>query len=142
MKKFSTLALLIVFLVSCGSPNYFFKQADASDPHAILAVKNGTTQVVKVDGKYPPDGAEMIRLEPGVHTLEVNSQASQMGAFNALLGLPGRDVNTQTTMQVDLAPSKTYRPDCNINGARGASFYLIDQSGIRSNFSRAYSQGY
>lgn len=142
MKNFLFLSLLLGFFASCGSPNYFIKQADAGDPHATLAVKNGTTQIVKVDGKYPPEGAEMIRLQPGVHTLEVNSQASQMGALNALLGLPGRDVSTQTTMEVDLAPTKTYRPDCNINGARGASFYLIDQAGIRSNFSRAYSQGY
>lgn len=142
MKTLTFLSLLSLFFVSCGSTNYFLKEVSAKDPHASISLRDGTTQVIKIDGKYPPeDAGHSIRLAPGAHTLEVSSQMQQTGFLNSFLGAPGREITSQTTMQVDLAPGKSYRPSCNVGG-RGAAFFLIDQTGHRSNFTRAYSRAY
>jgi len=42
MKSMHYLLLVLAgFLVSCGSPNYFLKEASKGDPHAVLSLRNG-----------------------------------------------------------------------------------------------------
>ena len=143
MKNIFLLSLILAVLTSCGSQSYFIKQADDNDPHAVLVLKDGATQVVKIDGKYPPEDAPAsVRLEPGLHTIDVTHQATQVGFLNSILGTAGREVTTHSTMTVDLAPGKRYRPSCNSYGSSGASFFLIDQSGVRSNFTQSAVQNF
>lgn len=146
LKSFFFLSLLlpsVCVLFSCGSSEYFLKQVDEDDPHASLSLRNGTTQVVKIDGKYAPEEAlYSIRLKPGKHLIEVTHQASQIGGLGAFLGLPGRDLSASATMEIDLVPGRSYRPECNVSGSQGAVFYLVDQNGLRTNLTRAATQTY
>ena len=143
MKSIHYLLLCITgLLVSCGSPDYFIKQASKGDPHATLSLKNGATQITKIDGKYPPEEAgATVRLEPGPHTIEVATQGQQVGVFNGILGTPGREISSQAIMPVDLAPGKFYRPDASMNAA-GTYFFLRDEAGLRSSLTRSYTSGY
>lgn len=143
MKSMHYLLLLITgFLVSCGSPDYFLKQESKGDPHATLSLRNGATQITKIDGKYPPEkGGATVRLKPGSHTLEVSTQGQQVGMLNGFLGVPGREVSSQAIMPVDLAPGKFYRPEASMNAA-GTYFYLRDEAGLRSSMTRSYTSGY
>lgn len=136
------LLVLAGFLVSCGSPNYFLKEASKGDPHAVLSLRNGATQITKIDGKYPPEeGGATVRLEPGAHTIEVATQGQQVTIFNGLFGAPGQEVSAQAIMPVDLGPGKFYRPEATINAA-GTYFFLRDESGIRSSLTRSFTSSY
>jgi len=143
MKSMHYLLLVIAgLLASCGSPDYFLKEASKGDPHATLSLRNGSTQITKIDGKYPPeDAGATVRLKPGQHTLEVSAQGQQVGPLNGILGMPGREISSQAIMPADLAPGKFYRPDSSLNAA-GTYFFLRDEAGMRSSITRSYTSGY
>lgn len=142
MKSIQFLVILCAgFFVSCSSPDYFYKQSSKGQPHATLALRNGTTQVLKIDGKYPPEKATAtVRLEPGQHLIEVATQ----GQRSSYLGFPGYtrpEITAQGLMTADMAPGKTYRPEANIRSS-GTYFFLRDEGGIRSAATKAHSAHY
>jgi len=143
MKRIHLLLLLALgSIVSCGAPNYFIKEEGKRSPHAVLALRDGATQIIKIDNLYPPEEAgATVRLKPGKHTLEVATAFNQNGVLNTLLGTPGQQKSSRGILHVDLAPGQSYRPDASYQSG-AVYFFLRDGSGLTSQAARSYSTSY
>jgi len=136
------LMALLGLLASCSSSDYFVKEAKKRAPHAVLALRNGPTQINKINDKYPPeDAGTTIRLAPGKHRLEVSSTGQQAIVMGGLFGAPSQEISSEGIMQVDLAPGKSYRPEATLNAA-GTYFFLRDENGNRTSVTRSYTAGF
>jgi len=134
--------LSTLFLASCGSPNYFYEQESKRAPHAQLSLRNGATQILKINGKYAPqDTGAFVRLTPGRNQIEVATTGQQATVFSGLFGAPGVELSAQAIMHVDVAPGKYYRPESVVQPA-GTYFFLRDENGIPTGRTRAYSSAY